>query len=105
MAASGDIEVERIVDKTSHAVADIFGVVDRGYVREGYFADLVLIDPDKPTPVTKNSLLAKCHWSPFEGHTFRSSVDTTIVNGTVVWEKGELTGEIAGTPLEFDRAR
>ena len=98
-------DVERIVDKTSHAVADIYGVVNRGYVREGYFADLILINPDKPTPVTQNSLLAKCHWSPFEGHTFRAAVDTTIVNGTVVWEKGELTGEIAGTPLEFKRAR
>ena len=105
MAAEGHLDAERIVDKTSHAVADIYGVVDRGYVREGYFADLVLINPDQATPVTRNSLLAKCHWSPFEGHTFRTSVDTTIVNGTVVWEQGELTGEIAGTPLEFNRAR
>ena len=105
MSANGDLDVERIVDKTSHAVADVYGVAERGYVREGYFADLILIDPDKPTQITKNSLLAKCHWSPFEGHTFRSTVDTTIVNGTVVWEKGELTGEIAGTPLEFGRAR
>ena len=105
MVANGDFDVERVVDKTSHAVADIYGVANRGYVREGYFADLILVDPDRPTPITKNSLLAKCHWSPFEGHTFRSAVDTTIVNGTVVWEKGELTGEIAGTPLEFNRGR
>lgn len=102
---AGELDYERIVDKTSHAVADIFGVVDRGYVREGYFADLVLMNTKKPTPVTAASLLAKCHWSPFEGHTFRSSVDTTIVNGTVVYRHGELSGEIAGQKLEFTRAR
>jgi dihydroorotase len=105
MAAAGQLDYERIVDKTSHAVADIFGVVDRGYVREGYFADLVLMDPDRPYKVSQANLLAKCHWSPFEGHTFRSSVDTTIVNGNVVYEKGELTGEIPGTRMLFTRAR
>jgi dihydroorotase len=105
LAHSGDLDYERIVDKTSHAVADIFGVVDRGYVREGYFADLVIMDADKPTAVTSSNLLAKCHWSPFEGHTFRSSVDTTIVNGVVVYQGGELTGEIVGRRMEFGRAR
>ena len=89
----------------SHSVADIFGVVDRGYVREGYFADLVIIDPDKPTAVTSASLLAKCHWSPFEGHVFRSTVDTTIVNGRVVYQDGQLNGEIAGRRMDFNRAR
>jgi len=105
MAAAGQLDYERIVDKTSHAVADIFGVVDRGYVREGYFADLVLVDPDRPYKVSQANLLAKCHWSPFEGHTFRSSVDTTIVNGNVVYENGELSGEIPGTRMLFTRAR
>ncbi len=105
MAHAGKLGYERIVDKTSHAVADIFGVVDRGYVREGYFADLVLMDPNKPYAVSPASLLAKCHWSPFEGHTFRSSVDTTIVNGNIVYAGGELTGEIHGQRLEFNRAR
>jgi dihydroorotase len=89
LAADGQISYEDIVDKTSHAVADIFGVVDRGYVREGYFADFVLMNPDKPHKVTSAKLLAKCHWSPFEGHTFHSSVDTTIVNGVVVYGHGE----------------
>ena len=102
---AGELNLEQIVDKTSHAVADIFGVIDRGYVREGYFADLVLMDPDKPTAVTPASLLAKCHWSPFEGHAFRSSVDTTIVNGTIVYQDGELSGEIAGRRMDFARAR
>jgi dihydroorotase len=101
----GHISYEKIVDKTSHAVADIFGVVDRGYVREGYFADLVLMDPNKPYKVSGANLLAKCHWSPFEGHTFHSTVDTTIVNGTIVYADGELTGEIAGQRLDCNRAR
>ena len=105
MAHDGLIDYERIVDKTAHAPADIFGVVDRGYVREGYFADFVLMDPDRPTNVQPANLYAKCHWSPFEGHTFRSTVDTTIVNGTIVYRDGELTGEIAGERLECMRAR
>jgi len=102
---AGEFSHEKIVDKTSHAVADIFGVADRGYVREGYFADLVIMDPAKHTAVTPGSLLAKCHWSPFEGHTFRATVDTTIVNGLVVYQDGQLTGQIAGGKLAFDRAR
>ncbi len=105
LAAEGQLDYARIVDKTSHAVADIFGVVDRGYVREGYFADLVLMDPDTPTTVTPASLLAKCHWSPFEGHTFKSTVDTTIVNGTIAYQGGKLTGAVAGQPLICNRAR
>jgi dihydroorotase len=105
LAKDRQLNYEQIVDKTSHAVADIFGVVDRGYVREGYFADLVLMDPAKPYTVGSANLLAKCHWSPFEGHTFGSSVDTTIVNGNIVYAGGELTGEIAGQRLEFNRAR
>lgn len=105
LADAGEISYERIVDKTSHAVADIFGVAERGYIREGYFADLVIMDPNKPTAVTSATLLAKCHWSPFEGHTFRSSVDTTIVNGTIVYQDSELTGEIAGRRMDFGRGR
>ena len=105
MAANNQISYERIVDKTAHAVADIFGVVDRGYVREGYFADLVLMDPDRPYKVGSGNLLAKCHWSPFEGHTFHSSVDTTIVNGEIVYADGELTGEIPGQALTCTRVR
>lgn len=105
LARDGVLTHEAIADKTSHAVADIFGVVDRGYVREGYFADLVLIDPEKPYPVTADSLLAKCHWSPFEGHTFGSSIDTTIVNGTIAYRDGVVSDEIAGQRLEVNRAR
>ncbi len=105
LAKDGVLTVERIVDKTSHAVADIFGVVDRGYVREGYFADLILVDPDSPYEVNSSNLLAKCHWSPFEGHTFSSSIDTTIVNGTIAYQDGSVSDEIAGRRLECNRSR
>lgn len=105
LAAKGELTPELIVEKTSHAVADIFGIADRGYVREGYFADLVLLDPHAPYNVNSANLLAKCHWSPFEGHTFSSSIDTTIVNGEVAYSGGALTGKIAGRRLEFARAR
>ena len=105
LAMDGKIALETIVDRNSHAVADIFGVRERGYIREGYYADLAIVDPDKPYEVTRSSLLAKCHWSPFEGHTFRSTIDTTLVNGAVVYSDGRLTGEIAGQRLQFDRSR
>ena len=105
MANNQQFSYERIVDKTSHAVADIFGVEDRGYVREGYFADLVLIDPNKPYTVGSDNLLAKCHWSPFEGHTFTSTIDTTIVNGTIAYEDGTVSDEIAGQRLDCYRTR
>ena len=100
-----EISLELLVDRACHASADLFGVTDRGYVREGYFADLVIVDPNKPYRVDASNVLYKCAWSPFEGHEFSSSIDTTIVNGTVVFSGGELNGKIAGQQLEFTRAR
>ena len=105
LAASGEISLELLVDRTSHAPADIFGVKDRGYVREGWFADLVIVDSDSPYRVDRSNVLYKCQWSPFEGHDFSSSIDTTIVNGQVVYRDGVLTGAIAGERLEFTRSR
>ncbi len=105
LAARGEISPELIVDRACHAPADLFGVRERGYVREGWYADLVIVDPDKPFRVEKANLLCKCHWSPFEGHEFSSSIDTTIVNGEVVYRDGELTKNIPGQRLEFTRAR
>lgn len=105
LAADKQISVELITDRTSHAVADIFGVKDRGYVREGWYADLVIVDPNKPYRVESSNLLSKCQWSPFEGHEFSASIDTTIVNGAVVYRDGSLSGKIAGQKLEFGRAR
>ena len=78
---------------------------ERGYVREGWFADLVIVDPATPYCVTAENVLYKCGWSPFEGHEFSASIDTTIVNGKVVYRDGSLTGVIPGRSLEFSRAR
>ncbi len=105
LAKDRKLTYEKIVDKTSHAVADIFGVVDRGYVREGYFADLVLVDPYKQYAVSSLNLLAKCHWSPFEGYTFSSTIDTTIVNGTIAYQDGVVSDEIAGQRFDCNRSR
>ncbi len=105
LAKDGQITHELLIDKTSHAIADIYGVVDRGYIREGYFADLVLVDGKCPYTVDSSNLLAKCHWSPFEGVTFSSSIDTTIVNGHIIYQDGKLSGDIVGQRLQFERAR
>ncbi len=105
LAASNQISLELLVDRTSHAPADIFGVRDRGYLREGWFADLVIVDPKKRYKVDQSNLLCKCHWSPFEGHEFSSTIDSTIVNGEVVYRDGKLTNTIAGQRLEFSRSR
>ncbi len=105
LAKDKQITLELLVDRTSHAVADIYGVIDRGYVREGYFADLVLVDGKTPYTVDSSNLLAKCHWSPFEGVTFNSSIDTTIVNGHIIYQNGKLSGDIVGQRLQFNRGR
>ncbi|MDH3751050.1 MAG: amidohydrolase family protein, partial [Gammaproteobacteria bacterium] len=105
LAAAQQISLELLVDRTSHAPADIFGVTDRGYVREGCFADLVIVDASRSHKVEQSNLLYKCRWSPFEGHEFSSTIDTTIVNGEVVYRGGALTGVIAGQRLEFTRPR
>jgi dihydroorotase len=105
LAAASQISPELIVDRACHAPADIFGVVDRGYVRENYFADLVIVDPDRRYEVTSGNLLAKCQWSPFEGHSFTATIDATIINGQIAYRDGGLTGAILGQRLEFTRAR
>jgi dihydroorotase len=105
LAARNEISHELIVKRACHAPADLFGVRERGYVREGWFADLVIVDTERSYTVAKGNLLCKCHWSPFEGHEFSSTIDTTIVNGEVVYRDGELTRNIPGQRLEFSRAR
>ena len=105
LVAAGELSPTLLVERACHAPADIFGVSERGYVREGYFADLVIIDSERPYKVDASGLLYKCGWSPFEGHTFRASIDTTIINGMVVYKDGKLSGEIAGQRLEFTRSR
>lgn len=100
---SGRLSLETIVEKTAHAPAKIFRVKERGFIREGYWADLVLVDLNQPHTVAKDNILYKCGWSPFEGTTFRSSVDTTIVSGQRVWQAGKINGTSLGRRLEFDR--
>jgi dihydroorotase len=105
LAAAGKISHELLVERACHAPADLFGVVDRGYVREGYFADLAIVNPEQSYKVTGQNLLSKCQWSPFDGHEFAASIDTTIINGQIAYQDGALTGVIAGRQLEFTRAR
>lgn len=100
----GKISLEQIVRLMAHNVADIFQVEKRGYIREGYFADLVLVDLNKPTPVTRESLLYKCGWSPFEGTTFSSSIHKTIVSGHLVYDNGSFDESVTGQRLQFKRS-
>jgi len=92
------LSLELIAEKTAHAPARIFNVKDRGFIREGYWADLVLVD----LTVTKENILYKCGWSPFEGTTFRSSIDTTIVSGQIAYQNGQIIPS-KGLRLTFDR--
>ena len=100
---AGKITLEQIVQKMAHNVADCFQVEKRGYIREGYWADLALVDLNSRWTVNKNNILYKCKWSPFEGMAFRSKIVSTIVSGNVVWENGGLIDGIAGKRLRFTR--
>jgi dihydroorotase len=97
--------LEQIADVTSHRVATCFRLRDRGYIREGHAADLVLVDLDKPWTVDKASVVAQCGWSPFEGTTFRSSVTHTFVNGHPAYENGVIDESVKGQRLAFHRDR
>ncbi len=99
----GTIPLERVVESLTHAPADLFQVKERGYLREGYYADLVLVDPRKPHTVTREEILSRCGWSPFEGHTFRSSIVSTWVNGRRAWDGTRVDDSVRGMRLEFDR--
>ena len=97
----GQLTLETIVDKTSHSLARIYGIKDRGFIREDYWADLVLIDLDKTTTVTKDNLLYECAWSPFEGKTFNSMINKTFINGETVYDNGKLLSQPSGKRIEF----
>jgi len=99
------LSLELVVRKTSHAVADLYGIRDRGYLREGYWADLVLVDLGHATQVTDARALARCGWTPFDGKRFRSSIAATLVNGVVAWQDGKLTGAIPGQRLDCNSRR
>ena len=103
MVKLGKLTLEHVVQKTSHDVATLFEVKDRGYLREGYFADLVLVDFDNEWQVHKDNILYKCGWSPFEGTTFKSKVTTTFVNGNTVYENGIFDESSKGQRMLFNR--
>ena len=99
----GKIELTHIAQKFSHDVARCFQIEKRGYVREGYYADLFIADLNETYTVDKESLLYKCGWSPFEGQVFHSRIETTIVSGNVVWNNGKIIEGTIGQRLSFDR--
>ena len=99
----GKISVEKIVEKTSHAVADCFKIKDRGFIREGNFADLVMVDLQKKYTVNAQNILYKCGWSPFENTTFNSTIKKTMVSGQMVYENGVVNASYKGKRLSFNR--
>jgi dihydroorotase len=99
----GIFSLELIVNKICHAPAVRFELLDRGFIREGYWADLALIDLNKPKVVKNSDVLSKCGWSPFENYRFRSAIDTTVVNGNIVYENGKVSDAFRGMPLAFNR--
>lgn len=101
--AQGKLSLELIAQKTAHDVADCFQIEKRGFIRPGYYADLVLVDLQKAHQVTPESLFYKCGWSPFEGHTFRSSVHSTIVSGHLAYTNGRLNDDKTGKRITFVR--
>lgn len=102
-AKEGRITIEKVVEKMSHAVADCFQVAERGYIREGYYADLVMVDMNASTTVSPENILYKCGWSPLEGAVFPAAVTHTFVNGNLVYENGNWNESVKGQRLLFDR--
>ncbi len=100
---TGKISIENIARKMSHAVADCFQIKERGYIREGYFADVVLVNTHQATIVTQNNLLYKCGWSPLENFHFPCQIEATFVNGNKLYENGIVDASVKGKRLEFNR--
>ena len=99
----GVIPIEKAVEKMSHNPAKLFQIEKRGFIKEGYFADIVLIDMNKPQTVSKDNILYKCGWSPFEGTTFSSTITHTFVNGNLIYNNGIFNDEIKGKRVTFNR--
>ncbi|HLT52469.1 MAG TPA: dihydroorotase [Flavobacteriaceae bacterium] len=100
---NGYISMEKVVEKMCHNPAILFSVEKRGYIKEGYFADLVIVDTNKPWTVSKDNILYKCGWSPLEGQTFKSSITHTFVNGQLVYNNGEISLKKAAKQVTFNR--
>ncbi|MET4081674.1 dihydroorotase [Pedobacter sp. UYP30] len=103
MHLDGKITLEKIVEKTAHSVAKCFDVEKRGYIREGYWADLVLINLNDPWKATKLNTFYKCGWSPFEGNTFKASITHTFVSGNLAYQNGKFVTNEIGKRLAFER--
>lgn len=103
MVKAGKLTLEQLVQKTAHNTAILFQIEQRGYIREGYWADLVLVDLNKPYTVTKQNILSKCGWSPFENHTFTSTIEHTIVSGLLAYTNGQIQEVGSGHRLLFNR--
>ena len=99
----GKISLEKLVEKMCHNPAKLFNIEKRGFVRTGYFADLVLVDLNSKITVSKDNILYKCGWSPFEGTTFNSSISHTFVNGNLIYDQGKFNDKIKGKRLTFNR--
>ncbi len=97
------LPLEIVVEKTAHNPAQIFQIEDRGFIREGYWADLALVDTETPHTVAKENILYKCGWSPFEGVTFKSSIAATLVSGQLAYANGQVNSTARGQRLLFDR--
>ena len=103
MSKKGYIPLEKVIEKMCHAPADLFRIDRRGYIREGYYADLVLVDPAQPWVVSPENILYKCGWSPFDGMEFSHRVTATFVNGHLVYALGDVVSPIQGKRLKFNR--
>ncbi len=101
LAMRGEFPLELVVEKMCHAPALLYRIDRRGYLRPGFYADIVVVDPEKPYTVSTENLLSKCGWSPFEGHTFPVSIDTTFVNGNAVYSEGKVSTRFRGKRLAF----
>ena len=98
-------DLETIVERACHAPARLFQIIERGYIREGYWADLVIVDPQKNTSVKNSELFSKCQWSPFPHMTFTNSIDTTIVSGKIAYNQGKLNNQCRGQRVNFSGER
>lgn len=103
LADKGAFSIEKVVEKMAHAPAQMYDIQNRGFIRKGYQADLVLVRPDSEWTVTTDCILSKCGWSPLEGHTFRWKVEKTFANGHLLFDNGKIDESYRGQELVFER--
>ena len=103
LVKQGKMTLEQLVQKSAHNTATLFQIEQRGYICEGYWADLVLVDLNKPYTVNKSNILSKCGWSPFEDYTFSSTIEHTLVSGNIAYSNGAIVEVGSGHRLLFNR--